>query len=110
MKNFLKGAAIGAVISGVVVALTTPKTGKEMRETIKEEGTKGYEAGTAKYEEVKEVATEFAGNTAEKAAEVKEDLTEKVEKVKNSKMVKTATKKEKELEEKLARLKDKVSK
>ena len=38
MKNFLKGAAIGAVISGVVVALTTPKTGKEMRETIKEEG------------------------------------------------------------------------
>ena len=48
VKDFLIGATVGAVVTGVAVALTTPKTGEELREDILDFSTDAYNKGMEK--------------------------------------------------------------
>lgn len=58
MKDFIKGAIFGAVVTGVAVALTTPKTGEELREDILDFSTDAYNKGLDKAHELKERSEE----------------------------------------------------
>lgn len=59
VKDFLIGATVGAVVTGVAVALTTPKTGEELREDILDFSTDAYNKGMEKAYELKERGEDF---------------------------------------------------
>lgn len=90
MKKFLSGAVIGAAIAGVVVALTTPKKGSELREDIKDEATKikhhgedmvekAQEKAVETYEKAHDMATETYEKAVVTATELKDKVTHKDE-------------------------------
>lgn len=67
-SKFALGALIGAVAGVVTGILTAPKSGKETRADIK-----------AKSAELKDVATEKAGQVKDKAVKLTEDVKSKVD-------------------------------
>ncbi len=74
MKGFLKGAVVGSLIGGVIVALTTPKTGEEVRVIIKTEGEKAQDATIDKVNEFKVVGLEKAEELKSVGLEKAEEL------------------------------------
>lgn len=74
-KEMAASALVGGVITGSVVALLTPKSGKELREDIKDTAVKCTD-------KVKETIEEKALEAKEKANKIKADLKEKKDKAK----------------------------
>lgn len=77
MKDFIKGAIFGAVVTGVAVALTTPKTGEELREDILDFSTDAYNKGLDKAHELKERSREVY-------LDQKENIEEQIETLKQN--------------------------
>lgn len=77
MKDFIKGAIFGAVVTGVAVALTTPKTGEELREDILDLSTDAYNKGLDKAHELKERSREVY-------LDQKENIEEQIETLKQN--------------------------
>ena len=77
MKDFIKGAIFGAVVTGVAVALTTPKTGEELREDILDFSTDAYNKGLDKAHELKE-------RSKEAYFDQKENIEEQIETLKQN--------------------------
>ncbi len=77
MKDFIKGAIFGAVVTGVAVALTTPKTGEELREDILDFSTDAYNKGLDKAHELKERGREVY-------LDQKENIEEQIETLKQN--------------------------
>lgn len=75
-KELLKSAAIGGVITGAVVSLLTPKSGKELRKDIADTAAEGKKKTC-------EMMDKCHNFIKEKSKEVKEEVKEKAEKVKN---------------------------
>ncbi|MGL4590048.1 MAG: YtxH domain-containing protein [Mycoplasmatales bacterium] len=87
-KSFFVGAVFGAVVSGIAVALTTPKKGSELRSDIKKEAETLYKEGMSKVEDSYEVSKEAIGNTKEMIVDKYEVTKNKVaETVDNTKNV-----------------------
>lgn len=76
MKDFIKGAIFGAVVTGVVVALTTPKRGTELRDDIATMTNDLYTKGIEKAQEIKEESEDII-------EEKKEYLTQKLDELAN---------------------------
>lgn len=74
-KEMAASALIGGAITGATVALFTPKSGKELREDIKDTAVKCTD-------KVKETVEEKALEVKEKANKIKADLKEKKDKAK----------------------------
>lgn len=74
-KEMAASALVGGVITGSVVALLTPKSGKELREDIKDTSAKCTD-------KVKETVEEKALEAKEKVDKIKVDLKEKKDKAK----------------------------
>lgn len=70
-NNFLKGVVIGAIAGGISIALTTPKTGRQMRQEIKEESQSLYTEGK-----------KIAFNTADNIEDLYYDNKQKINEVK----------------------------
>ena len=78
MKDFIKGAIFGAVVTGVAVALTTPKTGEELREDILDFSTDAYNKGLDKAHELKERGREVYFDQKENIEEQIETLKQNI--------------------------------
>lgn len=74
-KEMAASALVGGVITGSVVALLTPRSGKELREDIKDTAVKCTD-------KVKETVEEKALEAKEKADKIKEEVKEQKKKAK----------------------------
>lgn len=74
-KEMAASALVGGVITGSVVALFTPRSGKELREDIKDTAVKCRD-------KVKETVEEKALEAKEKADKIKEEVKEQKKKAK----------------------------
>ncbi len=83
-KDFVLGALIGSVASGIAVALTTPKTGNELREDIKNESQSLYEDGMRKKDEILDMSEDVLNESKAKFAEIKETSMSKVDELKET--------------------------
>jgi gas vesicle protein len=71
--NFLAGFFVGAALGAMAALLLTPKTGKEMRDTLSEEGRRFRERTDKAVTDLKGRGEEYYG----KAREVVTDTTER---------------------------------
>ena len=76
MKGFISGALIGAVVAGVAVALTTPKTGEELRGDIKENSLDAYHKGMEYSDDIKNKTKEAYNKGIDHAEGMKDKSTE----------------------------------
>lgn len=74
-KEMVASALIGGAVTGATVALLTPKSGKELREDIKDTAVKCTD-------KVKETVEEKALEAKEKADKIKEEVKEQKKKAK----------------------------
>lgn len=78
MKDFIKGAIFGAVVTGVAVALTTPKTGMELREDIVDLSNDLYNRGVEKTHEItndaKDLVNEKRNNLEQQINNLKQTM------------------------------------
>ncbi len=89
MKSFVSGAFLGAIVSGVAVALSTPKSGKHLRKDLQEGAEGAYEKGKytieKNYEDSKVKTDEIKTKANGYAEEKKELINQKIESLRKNK-------------------------
>ncbi|MBD1370924.1 YtxH domain-containing protein [Hazenella sp. IB182357] len=65
-KDFIAGAVIGGVLGAALALLTTPKSGREMREELNEKWDVAKDKGLKVYHQVKEQADEVKEQVQDK--------------------------------------------
>ena len=79
-SKMLKGLLIGSAVGATAAILMTPKTGKDMRETIRrkssELSTTAREKATTLAAQAKDTASSLAGHAKETASDVSERVNE----------------------------------
>ena len=97
--SFVTGVVIGGIVTGVAVALTTPKKGGELRDDIKGHATVLYNDSMENIDDVKVKTTSIYNEKKEQAKVTTSDLNDKVHQKKNKINKKIAVNNNKKSEE-----------